>query len=217
MMVTTSRRGVIQFLTGAVLTAALTTQASANDKTYSHCCKSVLSSSGEAKLGEVDFSILSTMSAGDFFQGLEYIRRDSAGLSSDEFRKDGRIVSQFPEELEIVIAFVTLAGVRNKPSHFPSISEVEELSRSLEFDASWKTGVESHPAELIAPPEMAKKPSPGKKEGIIGWSNTFHVRARNVPLTDHLVISVFGPGKKFLGRVTFDLISDLTWHPGPTK
>lgn len=216
-MVETSMQSVVRFLLRAFVTAVLTTQASANHKTYSHCCTSVLSSHSQAKLGDVDFSITSKMSAGNFFQGLEYIRGDSEGLSPDEFRKDSRVVSQFPEELEIVVGFVTLAGLRRKPSHLPSVPEVEELSRSLEFDASWKTGVELHPAELTALPEMAKKPTPGKQEGFIGWSYIFHVRAKNVPLTDHLVISVFGPGKKFLGRVTFDLISELTWHPGPTK
>ena len=210
-------RSVVRFLLRAFLTTAFTTQASANDKTYSFCCTSVLSSHSQAKLGEIDFSITSKMSAGNFFQGLKYVRRDSEGLFSDEFRKDSRVVSQFPEELEIVVAFVTLAGLRRKPSHLPSLPEVEELSRSLEFDASWKTGVELHPAELTALPEMAKKPTPGRQEGFIGWSYIFHVRSKNVPLTDHLVISVFGPGKKFLGRVTFDLVTELTWHPGPTK
>lgn len=206
------KKVVPSFLFGILLTA----HTSANDKEHPYCCTSVASNSRLAKLGEVDFSIFAAMSAGNFFQGLEYKKVQSAGRSAAEFYKDRRAVSLFPEELEIVVGFHTLASVKNKPSRRPSIADLDDLSRSLEFEASWKTGVELRSAELIAPPELSRKPSP-LEHGIIGWSYTLRVHARDVPLTDHLVISVFGPYKEFVSRVTFDLTSDLIPPPVPIR
>ncbi|MFY9531632.1 MAG: hypothetical protein WBC04_13960 [Candidatus Acidiferrales bacterium] len=158
-----------------------------------------------AQLGEVCFSLLSWMDAGDFFKELQYTKKQGSHYA-DEFRKDGQIVSVFPEELRVIVVFETASCVRNKE---PAVSaeRVDDLLRSLELEASWKRGLEYRPAELTGPPTLSGKPT--TVGNVVGDSYAFHVHARGVPITDHLVISVFGPDKKFLVRVTFDLTRDL--------
>jgi hypothetical protein len=56
---------------------------------------------------------------------------------------------------------------------------------------------------------------PNLDKNSIAWGYTLRVHAVNVPLTDHLVISVLGPSGEFLGRVTFDLRAALKAPPGP--
>ncbi len=203
-----------RLVSGLFLLPLFATCTPGNDKTYAHGYTSVLSSFGEAQLGEVCLHFASTMTAGNFFKGLEYRKPGSGSPSAGEFRKDGRIISLFPAELDILVGFHTEPCKGNNWPHL-SPPEAGDLVRPLEIEASWKRGVELRPAELSAPPELTTKPTPFEKSII--WKYTFHIRARDVPLTDHLVVSIYGPEKKFLGRVTFDLISELTWLPGLPK
>ncbi len=192
----------------------LIAHSTADGRKHPYCCMAVFSSNGWANLGQVEFSIFSVMTAGNFFKGLEYRKADAEGRRVAEFRKDGRIVAFFPDKLDIIVDFDAVAGPKVKPSRVPSLAEVDELSRSIQLDASWKSGVELRPAELIGPP-LTDKPTPSKYG--VSWTCSFQVRAKSVPLTEHLVVSVLGPHKEFLGRVTFDLTSDLIPPPGPTK
>jgi hypothetical protein len=175
---------------------------------------SVQSSDGCAKLGEVCFKFFSTMTAGDFFKGLEFTKANPEAPVAGKFRKDGQVVSLFPENLDVLVGIHTWpCNGAIKPQL--SLAEVEDQARSRQLKVEWKRGSELRPTELIAAPENTKKPT--FFENSIIWNYTFHIRARNVPLTDHLVVSLFGPKKGFLGRVAFNLTSDLVPPPGPTR
>jgi hypothetical protein len=191
----------------SLLVLALTTaHTSANDKTFVYKYREVMSSSSaRAKLGEVCFLLFSSMNAGDFFKGLHYTMKQGS-RSADEFYKNGRIVSVFPEELEIRVGFETVPCVGNKVPDL-STDRVEDLLRSLQLEASWKRGVEYRPAELTGLPTLVAKPA--TIHTVVADTYSFRVLARAVPITDHLVVSVLGTNKKFLARVTFDLAHDL--------
>jgi len=205
-----------------LLVSLMTPHSSADEKKYVYHYASLVSfSSAVAKLGQVCFQFSTMMSAGDFFKELEYIQTNSTA----EFRKDGRRVTLFPEELVIRVGFNTwgdpLANAAKPctwkiPSHRASEAEIAVLLRSLRIEASWKRGVELRPAELITSPELTAKPRPFEATAV-GWSYTFHVRAGDVPLTDNFVVSAFSADEKLLGRVTLDLLSDITLPPGPRR
>jgi len=82
-----------------------------------------------------------------------------------------------------------------------SAAELDDLVHSLQFETSWKTGVVLRPAELIAPPRLAEMPTPNRfLKDSFAWNYVFHIHAKNVPLTDHLVIFVFGPQRHSWGE-----------------
>jgi hypothetical protein len=201
-----------------LLVSLVTPQSSADDKKYVYDYGSLVSfSSTPTKLGQVCVRFSAMMSAGGFFKGLEYVKTDSDG----EFRKDGRRVALFPEELDIRVGFGTwgdpLANAstqctRKTPSQQASAAELTDLLRSLRIEASWKRGVELRAAELITLPELTTKPRPFESTMVV-WNYTFHVRAGDVPLTDHFVVSAYSTDK-LLGRVSLDLASDITIPPG---
>src|SRR5712691_723825 len=103
-----------RLIAGLLLITSCTVCTRGDGKKYVYPYTSVLSSDANAKLGELNFSIFSSMSAGNFFKSLEYRMVGSGGRFADEFHKDGRVVSLFPEELEVVVGFHTVAGHRNK-------------------------------------------------------------------------------------------------------
>ncbi len=160
---------------------------------------------GSVDLGRLDadcFGFFTWVNSGDFFVGLEHIQRGS----KDEFRKNGHSVLVFPDEIMVSIAFHTMA-CPNKPAPESSPAGIKNLLDSISLEGSWKRGVELRSAELLAPIELFQKPT--KIKGLIAWAYTLRVRAKDVPLTDEFVISVFGPERRLLGRVKIDLRSDL--------
>lgn len=211
------KQGFIWLLTRLLLITMFTSHGSADDKKYAYDSESVMSSSGIGQQGKACFRFFSFMTAGHFFPGLEYIRTHSAADPADEFRKDGGIISAFPEDLQINVFFHTCPCTGNSTQPL-SPAELDDLLHSLQLDTSWKTGVELRPAELIAQPRLTGMPIPTRfLKNSSTWDYVFHVRAKNVPLTDHLVIFVFGPNKTLLGRMTFDLRAALTPPLKPIK
>jgi len=123
---------------------------------------------------------------------------------ASEFRKDGKAISTFPEELRIIVGFQTTACAENRQPDL-SVNEVDDLLRSLKLEASWKRGLEHRPAEMSEVSTFDPKPAINGKTIADGY--VLHLHARGVPITDQLVISIFGPGKKLqklLTHVTFD-------------
>ena len=178
----------------------------AKDRTYVYKYGEVMSSSlSRAKLGDVCFSLFASMDAGDFFKGLEY-RKKTANHFASEFRKNGQIVSVFPEELQIGIGFQTVPCTGTKQPEL-SPAQVDDLLRSIDLQVSWKSGLEYRSAKLVGPPVLLAKPVTIQK--VVGEMYTLHVRARGVPITDHLVVSVLDPDKRVLTHVTFSITVDL--------
>ncbi len=198
------------FMRSLVLFLLITPVAAAQKKKDAYDSESVMSSWALGQQGEACFQFFSFMTAGDFFKGLQYVRSRPAANPTDEFRKDGRAVVAFPDRLQVDLSFFTCPCSGNKTVRLLAL-ELNALIDSLQIQASWKTGVELRPADLIASPELGARPTPNPfiRDSFM-WGYRFFVRTQDVPLTDHLVISVLGRDRLLFGRVTFDLRVALT-------
>jgi hypothetical protein len=172
-----------------------------------------MSTSVLAKKGASCFQAESVMTAPNFFKGLEYERVTYEGRSTDTFRKSGKVISAFPEELQIAVSLFTVPCSGNAVPPVSS-SAVTALAQKLQLQVSWKKGPELRAANLTEPPQIQVPPAtnPHIKNSFM-WTYAFRVRSTEVPLTDHLVILVFdSENKQLLGRMTFDLVRQFTWH-----
>ena len=135
--------------------------------------------------------------AGDFFAGLERIET-SQGI---EFRKASQAVTSYHDFLLVsVAARRTRCGFVPQPIGIPE--EVSHLPDSLQFAAQWERGSEVRPAEsrwLDTYPEIWTETSPPT------WTFVYVVLAKDVPLTDHLLLSIDAGGGVILGRLAVDL------------
>ncbi len=129
-----------------------------------------------------------SMTAGDFFDGLRRIKTPTGA----EFRKGSSVVDHFPEKISVEIR-----GVVTKCSENPREVLVPGLAAdfmsSLRFEAQWGRGSEFQPAENLS---AQTSPRPLSKLKNI-WTYTVTIPSKDVPLTDHLVVSVLSKeGKK---------------------
>jgi hypothetical protein len=103
----------------------------------------------------------------------------------------------------------------------PAATEQIKFLSSLRFEVAWKRGIESRPAEVLSPFALTEGPIPGKQllsavgmgseyeseYAVYGLVFSGRITSRTVPLTDHLVISVFNPDQHFLARMAIALTS----------
>ncbi len=139
------------------------------------------------------------VSSGSFFDDL---KRTEVG-SRFEYRKRGRVVTEYPESLTTSIRIEggqCAAAVSNSPS-----SIFRGDSFSLKFQVEWKDGMQLRPAAL----------SPGVAH-CVGYSNLvipadvtipvvtcqLTVDSKGVPLGDHLIVSIFAADGKRITRIS---------------
>jgi hypothetical protein len=150
------------------------------------------------ELDGICFVLVGSMSAGDFFTGLRRIDTPN-GV---EFRKGSSMMERFPSEISVRIAADGIAcpdkpGGENMP--VPSA----DLANSMRFEASWKRGMQLRPVETLS------VKGPAIEKGWIPWAEPYpmwiyelKVVSKDVPLTDHLVISLYSKDHKRLARLS---------------
>jgi hypothetical protein len=151
-------------------------------------------------VGDGCFSVDGSVRAGDFFEDLERI--DIA--SGSEFRKDGRVVTKYPESLTTSIRILgdQCAGAF---SIAPS-SIFNGDSYSLTFEVEWKDGVQLTPAVLspavahCAASRIATNASKDSTFPAITCQMT--VDSKGIPLANHLIVSVFAADGERLVRLS---------------
>jgi len=162
-------------------------------------------------------SVSPELTSGNFFEGLQWLKTKSA----EEFYKGGQRVVSFPGSIDVVLAIYMHPCSAKLPSGL-SADKLSDLCHSLLIEASWKRGDESRPAEVVTPFKMTKGPftqaellsAVGINKGLLpqtrqypgygaGLSASF--ASIGIPLTDHLVISIFSAEHKFLTRAVIAL------------
>jgi hypothetical protein len=203
------KRHFLRFATFA-LTAMFASSGSADDRKDAYDSESIVSSFSSGQRGKTCFLFHSFMTAESFFKGLRYSTTHSGADSVDEFHKDDRAISTFPDDLQINVFFQT-SPCKGNGTQYLSAAELEDLVQSFQLEASWKSGIELRQAELSTPPQLTAPPTPNQflKNSFV-WNYVFHVRARGIPLSHHLVISVVGTNKALFGRMTFDVRTAIT-------
>jgi hypothetical protein len=96
------------------------------------------------------------------------------------------------QKLLLAIGTICLINAGNGPISMGNLSMASGLCHFVGPGCQVSSDMRSkvtRPKNFLPGPNteiMARKPTPGGQEGLIGWSYIFHVRSKNVPLTDHL-------------------------------
>jgi hypothetical protein len=139
------------------------------------------------------------MTSGEFFEDL---KRTEVG-SQFEYKKHGKVVTEYPESLttSIRIAGDQCAALSNRPSAVFSGD-----SYSLKFKVEWKDGMQLRPAALS--PVVANCvgsssiPIPSQDFTIPVITCQLTVDSKGVPLSDHLIVSIFAADGRRLTRLS---------------
>lgn len=156
-----------------------------------------------AQLLHLDDGCLSVdgrVTSGNFFDDLK--RTDIGGRL--EYRKHGRVVTQYPESLTTSIRIAgdpCVAALSNSPS-----SVFRGDSYSLKFKVEWKDGMHLRPAVLS--PAVAhcvgysSITGPGGDVAIPSIICQMTVDSKGIPIADHLIVSIFAADGKRLTRIS---------------
>ena len=145
-------------------------------------------------------SVDGTVTSGTFFEDLK--RNDNGSLP--EYRKRGELVTEYPESLTASIRIIGNQCAAARGSHSPVF---DGDSYSLTFEVDWKNGFQLSPAALT--PIVAHCVGSSvlinpTGDDIFAPSVTCQltVASKGVPLTDHLIVSVFAADGKRLTRLS---------------
>ncbi len=141
-----------------------------------------------------------TVTSGTFFEDLKRIEIGSRL----EFRKSGKLVTEYPESLTTSIR---IAGDRCTTALFnPPSSIFHGDSYSVKFQVEWKDGMQLRPA-VLSPVVThcvgySSIPIPRQDFTIPSITCQLTVESKGVPLADHLIVSVFAADGKRLTRLS---------------
>jgi hypothetical protein len=144
-------------------------------------------------------SLNGTVMSGNFFEDL---KRVDIGHGF-EFRKDGRVVTEYPESLTTSIH---IAGDQCAPALSNSPSSIfRNGSYSLKFQVEWKEGMQLRPAVLS--PVAARcvgysSIAIPSQETIPSITCQLTIESKGVPLGDHLIVSIFSAEGTRLTRMS---------------
>jgi hypothetical protein len=145
-------------------------------------------------------SLEGTVRSGEFFADLT--RVDSGG--QPEFRKAGRVVTEYPETLTTSIRLVGGKCAESVSSSPASIFGGD--SSALEFEVEWKDGMQLRPATLS--PVFAKCVGSRiitdltKKFSLPQITCEMTVDSHGIALHNHLIVSVYSADGKRLTRLS---------------
>lgn len=141
-----------------------------------------------------------TMTSGSFFDGLKRIDMDSRL----EFKKSGRVVTEYPESVTTSIRIVgdrCGTALLNAPR-----SIFQGDSYSVKFKVEWKKGMQLRPASMSSAAAhclgLSSIPIPHQDFTIPSITCQLTVDSKGVPLDDHLIVSLFSAEGKRLTRLS---------------
>jgi hypothetical protein len=147
-------------------------------------------SSGQVRDRDVCVNFSPVMTSGDFFDGLQ--RQETP--SGDEFHKNSRLVTNFPEQLTVQLQLSISVCDADIYTPAPAPSFVS----GIRFKAQWKRGLTMRPVTELRVQRVAITSEEGDSRLLF----LLKIRDQDVPLTDHLIISVISPQGKLLSRMS---------------
>jgi hypothetical protein len=147
-------------------------------------------STGQIRRDDVCVNLTPVLQSGDFFNGLERI--DTPETS--EFRKNSRIITNFPDYMVVEM------GVRIEEcdTDVYTPARTPAFVKGMHFRVQWKRGVYLRPVASVAIEEKPVRMEEGDNRMLFVMT----IRDHDVPLTDHLIISVIGPDGKLMSRMS---------------
>jgi hypothetical protein len=144
-------------------------------------------------------SVDGTVASGNFFTGLE---RNANG-GQIEYKKQGQFVTEYPDSLATSIHIAGNACSAAAPI-WPSIFSGNSFA--VRFEVEWKDGMKLRPATLSGEPAQcagySSVPIPRENYTIPSLTCRITVDSKGVPLSNHLIVSVFAADGQRLTRIS---------------
>ena len=137
-----------------------------------------------------------TLASGAFFQGLE--RKDRGGMF--EYSSSGKLLTDYPQSVVASIRFLDDQCVPT--SKIARITLDDSSKRTFSFQVEWKTGVQLRPAQLSPTGVHCIGSSSTGMIPTLPMTCQITVKSEGTPLSDHLIVSVFGADGTRLTRLS---------------
>jgi hypothetical protein len=131
------------------------------------------------------------MTAGDFFDRLE--RRDTS--QGERFFIDSGPGSDYPDSVRVNL-FANVRTSNKIPFDKRCSGKAEAVMDSLKIKAEWKTGLNTRPVSKMTVRHLSRN----EMAPTALWGYELAISSEGVPLTDHLVVSVYGPDSSLIAR-----------------
>jgi hypothetical protein len=147
-------------------------------------------STGQIRRGDVCVNFIPLLQSGDFFDGLERI--DSS--QGSEFRKNSRTITNFPDYMIVEMN----VRIEECDTDIYTPAPTPAFVKGMHFRVQWKRGVYLRPVGSVSIEEKPVRMEEGDNRMLFVMT----IRDHNVPLTDHLIVSVIGPDGKLMSRMS---------------
>jgi len=147
-------------------------------------------STGQIRSDDVCVNFIPVMQSFGFFNGLERIDTSQGS----EFRRNSQAVDYFPDYLTIEINI----RIEVCDANIYTPAKTPDVIKGIQFRVQWKRGLYLRPAPNVT---IERKPLQ-MEEGDNRLLYVIKVRDHNVPLTDHLILSVISANGKILSRMS---------------
>lgn len=136
-----------------------------------------------------------TLTSGAFFEGLE--RKDRDGMF--EYMNSGRLLTDYPQS---VVASIRILDDQCVPAFSPTRLSLVDKEYSFSFQVAWKTGMDVRPALLSTTGIHCFKSASMRDGRMPPMTCQMTVKSAGTPLSDHLIVSVFGQDGTRLTRLS---------------
>jgi hypothetical protein len=152
-----------------------------------------------ARDGALCIDFVGSMTSGNFFEGLEPMDTDAGR----RFYSGHREITEFPEELTVEIK-ARVVDCSVLPPHPVNDETARKLASVINFKVDWKKGLQQRPVEgfslKVFPPEPAPMSELAPDPEV--WTYLITVESKNVPITDHVIVSITSGSGKLLTRLS---------------
>jgi hypothetical protein len=150
----------------------------------------VAMSTGQIRKGEICADFYPDLESDEFFNGLQRIDGDR----TSEFRKYSRAVTSYPAHLTIQID--VRINVCDANIYTPAVAP--DFLKTLHFKVQWKRELYLRPVASYAVESVPLNVSEDDGRRLL----VVQIRDNNnIPLTDHLVLTILSPEGKILSRM----------------
>jgi hypothetical protein len=151
------------------------------------------------QIGSAVVVFLGFVTADDFFRDIE----KTTGSGDVTFSKHGAPLESFPEVLTVRVV-ASVPRQKSKPGKGYPLDPDPAVMSSLHFRAEWKTDMALRQVTGFSFESVKREDGP--IEAIREqWIYNFTLSGKNVPLTDHLIVTVLSNDNKVLLRMSASL------------
>jgi hypothetical protein len=147
-------------------------------------------STGQIRSGDVCVNFIPILQSLSFFNGLERIDTPQGS----EFRRDSRTVEFFPDYLVLEVNI----RIEECDSSLYTPAKTPDVIKGMQFRVQWKRGLYLRPVANVT---IESKPLQ-MEEGDNRLLYVMKIRDHNVPLSDHLILSVISAKGKIMSRMS---------------